>query len=88
MWQLWQSQGERAFSKGGVVDPCAVWQLMQLSTTGACSQRKGPRFSAWQAKHVSLIEFLNISLGPAEPWAAWQSEHVISPAPTGCVEMR
>ena len=31
-----------------VADPCGSWQVVQLSTTGACSHRNGPRFSAWQ----------------------------------------
>jgi hypothetical protein len=37
-----------------VVRAVGVWQLRQLSRTGACSHRNGPRFSAWHAVHVSL----------------------------------
>ena len=43
-----------------------MWQFVQFSTTGACSQRNGPRFSAWQVKQVSLVELAISILGLAE----------------------
>ena len=39
LWQSWQSQGARALSSGALLEPCGVWQLVQSSATGACSQR-------------------------------------------------
>ena len=38
----------------GLLEPCGSWQLPQSSATGACSQRYGPRFSAWQSKQVLI----------------------------------
>ena len=37
-----------ALSIFSLIVPWASWQFRQFSRTGACSQRKGPRFSAWQ----------------------------------------
>jgi hypothetical protein len=46
-WNSWHRKGARDFSKGAILEPCGVWQLAQSSVTGWCSNRKGPRFSAW-----------------------------------------
>ena len=48
MWHCWQSHGLRVFSRLACTEPCGRWQSVQSSRTGACSHRKGPRFSWWQ----------------------------------------
>ena len=48
-WQDWHSTGPRAVSMPGFEAPCGAWQIPQFSTAGACSQRYGPRFSAWHS---------------------------------------
>ena len=53
--------------------PCGSWQIEQSSVTGACSQRKGPRFSAWQVKHVSLSVRPTSAKSAMEPCGLWQS---------------
>ena len=47
--------------------PCGLWQIMQSSRTGGWSKRKGPRFSAWQVRQVSVTFTPESSAGPAEP---------------------
>ena len=67
LWHSWQSYGSELSSRAGWTDPCGAWQLVQSSTTGVCSQRNGPRFSAWQVKQVSFTVFLTSSFGPVDP---------------------
>src|SRR3954468_20300466 len=87
-WHCWQSHGARTRSSGETVEPCGVWQFMQSSLAEACDQRKGPRFSAWQVKQVSLTVFFFSSLLPTEPCGLWQSEQATLPASIGGVETR
>ena len=56
MWQRWQSIGSFATSIRSLFEPCGSWQVTQFSRPTACSHRNGPRFSAWQVAHASLIE--------------------------------
>src|SRR3990172_8212844 len=87
-WHCWQSRGLATFSRFSWFEPCGSWQVAQLSTTGACSQRKGPRFSAWQVKHVSLAEFSLRSAGVTVPCGLWQAVQVILPSRSGMCEER
>ena len=43
------------------VVPWGSWQLRQSSVAGGCSQRKGPRLSAWQERQLSRTETWAIS---------------------------
>src|SRR5438046_6326269 len=76
-WHCWQSRGLATFSMFSWFDPCGSWQFAQLSLTGACTQRKGPRFSAWQVKQVSFGEISLRSAGVTVPCGLWQEVHVI-----------
>src|SRR3989304_3589155 len=87
-WHCWQSRGLATFRRFSWFEPCGSWQVAQLSTTGACSQRKGPRFSAWQVKHVSLAEFSLRSAGVTVPCGLWQAVQVILPSRSGMCEER
>src|SRR5208283_5588806 len=48
LWQDEQRKLIRSRARRASFEPCGVWQFMQLSRTGWCSQSIGPRFSAWQ----------------------------------------
>ena len=53
--RAWHGSHRRGCSdpkQGGLLEPCAWWQFRQFSRTGGCSQRNGPRLSAWQVVHV------------------------------------
>src|SRR5688572_32513810 len=57
---------------------------MQLSLTGACSQRYGPRLSAWQLVQLSSIVVPAFSsLTFVLPCTLWQEAHVSAPSRTG-----
>src|SRR5436190_4503778 len=65
-------------------DPCGSWQVVQPSPPGACSQRYGPRLSAWQVVQVSAIESpRRSSFTLVVPCTLWQVEHCILPSRTG-----
>ena len=67
-----------------LAEPCGSWQVVQPSRDGACSQRNGPRFSAWHDVHVSATESpLRRSLTLVDPWMLWQVEHSSLPSRTG-----
>ena len=57
---------------------------MQPSRLGACSQRNGPRLSAWHDVHSSAIESpVRSSLTLVAPCVLWQVVHCILPSRTG-----
>src|SRR5262245_17609730 len=65
-------------------DPCGSWQGTQLSRTGACSHKNGPRLSAWHDVQLSL------TVNPArsrrvflEPCTLWHDMHSNLPSRTG-----
>src|SRR5512134_904228 len=65
-------------------EPCGSWQVEQLSVTGGCSQRCGPRFSPWQETHDSLTvppSFSSFTF--LAPCTLWQEEHESLPSRTG-----
>src|SRR6187455_1327260 len=65
-------------------DPCGSWQVTQPSRDGACSQRYGPRLSAWQEVHSSVDESPVRSIFTLVlPWVLWHVEHCILPSRTG-----
>src|SRR3990172_11716616 len=81
-WQRWQRNGCLATSMGSLFDPCGSWQVTQLSDTGACSHRYGPRFSAWQLVQLSSIVVPTLSsLTLVEPCTLWHDAHAILPSP-------
>src|SRR6185437_14634611 len=49
VWHCWHNIGTGSVSNACWLEPCGSWQARQFSRTGACSNRNGPRFSAWQA---------------------------------------
>ena len=64
--------------------PCESWQVVQLSTTGACSHRNGPRFSVWQLVQLwSTVVPARSSLTFTEPCTLWHEAQVILPSRTG-----
>src|SRR5690349_19414043 len=65
-------------------EPCGSWQLAQFSRTAPCSHRYGPRFSAWQLEHASLIVLPVFSIRTLfEPCGEWQEVQSILPSRTG-----
>src|SRR5574337_576780 len=48
VWHCWHSIGTGSVSNACWLEPCGSWQVRQSLRTGACSNRNGPRFSAWQ----------------------------------------
>src|SRR6185295_783753 len=83
-WQRWQSIGSLATSMRSLFDPCGSWQLAQLSRPAAWSCRKGPRFSAWQVAHVSLMVFPIFNMRTlVDPCGVWQVVQSIFPSRTG-----
>src|SRR3954471_16422405 len=65
-------------------EPCGSWQLAQLSRPAAWSCRNGPRFSAWQLAHVSLMVLPTLSMRTlVEPCGVWQVVQSILPSRTG-----
>ena len=56
---------------------------MQFSRTGACSQRNGPRFSAWQRVAVLVDRDLEQLLGYGVPCGLWQLVQFILPSRIG-----
>ena len=85
-WHCWHSSGGVLVSRALRKDPCAVWHSEQSSVTGACSQSRGPRLSAWQLKQVWLSVGLFSIATVVEPCALWQSLQPISPKRTGWVD--
>ena len=87
-WQRWQRNGSLLTSIRSLFDPCGSWQVVQLSVTGACSHRYGPRFSAWQLVQLSSIVVPALSSRTLVlPCVLWQDEQVIPPSRTGiCVK--
>src|SRR5678816_2714153 len=78
MWHRWQSIGSFATSIRSLFDPCGSWQVTQFSRPTACSHRNGPRFSAWQVAHASVIEVPSLSIFTLfEPCGLWQVVHSI-----------
>src|SRR5262252_2300269 len=71
-------------------EPCGSWQLAQFSRPAACSQRNGPRFSAWQLAQASLMLLPTFSIRTLfEPCGVWQDVQSILPSPTGmCPDLR
>ena len=51
--------------------------------TGWCSQRNGPRYSAWQLVQVSLTVFFTSCAGAVEPCGEWQEVQAILPSRSG-----
>ena len=65
-------------------EPCGSWHVTQPSRLGACSQRYGPRLSAWHDVHNSAMESpLRSSLTLVAPCTLWHVEHSIFPSRTG-----
>src|SRR6516164_493132 len=91
-WHRWQSIGTFATSIRSLFDPCGSWQLVQLSRTATCSQRNGPRFSAWQLAQASVMELPSRSIFTfCEPCGLWQDVHsslLSLSVPTGMCEDR
>jgi hypothetical protein len=48
-WHSWHRFGSFLTSRLRWRLPCGVWQIVQSSVTGVCSQMNGPRLSAWQS---------------------------------------
>src|SRR5262252_3872999 len=70
-------------------EPCGSWQLAQFSRPAACSQRYGPRFSAWQLEHDSLMLLPALSMRTLfEPCGLWQEVHSILPSRSGMCPLR
>src|SRR6187397_2859886 len=84
-WQRWQSMGMRTFSMRSFEEPCGSWHVVQLSRTGACSHRTGPRISAWQLVQLSPIELPTLSALTLlmDPCGLWHDEQDILPSRTG-----
>src|SRR5512143_571939 len=70
------------------LEPWGSWQLAQLSFTGACTHRNGPRFSAWHVKQVSLGEASLRSDWLIVPCGLWHEVQVILPSRSGMCEVR
>ena len=87
-WQRWQRYGCLATSILSWFEPCGLWQLRQFSRTGACSQRKGPRFSVWHWRQSSFVNSALIILGLLPSWGLWQLVQVMRPSRTGWCEVR
>src|SRR5512147_856249 len=84
MWQRWHSIGTLATSIRSLFEPCGSWHVTQFSRPTACSNRNGPRFSAWQLAQDSAIELPTRSiLTLSEPCGLWQEVHSIFPSRTG-----
>src|SRR5262245_46288118 len=87
-WHCWQRRGLATLSIFSWFEPWGSWQFVQLSVTGACSQRKGSRFSAWQVKQVSLVDIALRLCCVTPPCGLWQDVHVILPSRSGMWEDR
>jgi hypothetical protein len=83
---LLAQQRRRLGEQGAAQRPVRVWQSAQSSATGACSQSRGPRLSAWQLKQVWLSVGLFSIATVVEPCGLWQSLQPISPKRTGWVD--
>src|SRR3954468_2758612 len=84
MWQRWHSIGALATSIRSLFEPCGSWQLAQFSRPAACSHRNGPRFSAWQLAHASLIVLPTFSIRTLfDPCGVWHDVHSILPSRSG-----
>jgi hypothetical protein len=65
-------------------DPCGSWHVLHASRTGAWSHRNGPRFSAWQATHVSLTQLPTRSMRTfVVPCGLWHEVQSILPSRKG-----
>src|SRR5690349_14536516 len=65
-------------------EPCGSWHVTQAFATGACSQRYGPRFSAWQLAQLSSIVVPVLSIRTlVDPWTLWHDEQLSAPSRTG-----
>src|SRR6478609_3460980 len=85
LWHRWQRNGSFATSMRSLFEPCGSWQVAQLSPLmPACSNRNGPRFSAWHDAHASLTELpVRSSLTFVDPCGLWHEVHSILPSRTG-----
>lgn len=79
-WQESQTRGMRTFNSCGLLVPCGSWQFAQFSTTGGCSQRKGPRRSVWQLRQFSFVVLWMSCFGLGVPWGLWQLVQVTLPS--------
>src|SRR3970040_2179580 len=78
MWQRWHSIGTLATSIRSLFEPCGSWHVTQFSRPTACSNRNGPRFSAWQLAQDSAIELPVLSIFTfCDPCGLWQLVHSI-----------
>src|SRR6185503_2809303 len=87
-WQRWQRNGCFATSIFSWLDPWGSWQVRQFSRTGACSHRKGPRFSVWHERHFSLTDSAEIIFGLVPSCGSWQLAQSRAPSRTGWWETR
>src|SRR5436190_23014427 len=80
--------GTFSFSSFTVRPPCGLWQLRQLSSTGACSNMNGPRLSAWQVVQSSLMLSAFTIAGESAACGLWQLVHLILPSTIGWCDGR
>ena len=67
------------------MEPCGLWHSAQSSLTGAWSKSMGPRYSAWQLLHNSLV-VARVSWPLATAACGlWQSVQTIAAGRVGCV---
>src|SRR5689334_12297290 len=87
-WQSWQRLG--TFSVRSFTErlPCGLWQFRQLSSTGACSNRNGPRLSAWHVVQSSLMLSAFTIAGDSAPCGLWQLVHFTLPSTIGWCDGR
>src|SRR5262245_42666033 len=85
-WHCWHRKGRATTSMLSWLEPWGRWHSRQLRRTGACSQMKGPRFSAWQAVQSAFTLSALMSGRVTEPWGLWQSLQVILPSSSGMCE--
>jgi len=75
--------GVFSFRSFACEDPCGLWQVRQLSSTGGCENTNGPRLSAWQDLHWSLTDSCLTIACDSAPCGLWQSEHLTLPSVIG-----
>ena len=54
VWHCWHSIGGRALSMAATVLPCGLWQMAQLSCTGACVRIPSLTFSARVGENAAV----------------------------------
>lgn len=83
-WHCRQRNGSPCLSRLLATVPWGSWQVMQLSSTGACSNMKGPCFAEWQVAQRSFVRSaVRSRCSPGEPCVSWQELHVMRPSRTG-----